>query len=110
MSKRPGYILGDHWLETAFDRICAGDREEAVLEDYGWEKKGKWIPVSERLPSERCLVLVAWGLSGHVTIAYFRPDKKRRRFVYDVDGFNSLRDSQEFITHWMPMPEPPKTV
>lgn len=36
MSRRPGYILGDHWLEVAFDRICAGDREEAVLEDYGW--------------------------------------------------------------------------
>lgn len=36
MSKRPGYILGDHWLETAFDRICAGDQEQAVMADYGW--------------------------------------------------------------------------
>lgn len=36
MSRRPGYILGDHWLEVAFDRICAGDGEAAVLRDYGW--------------------------------------------------------------------------
>ena len=33
---RPGYILGDHWLEVAYERICAGDREEEVMDDYGW--------------------------------------------------------------------------
>ena len=33
---RPGYILGDHWLEVAYERICAGDREEKVMDDYGW--------------------------------------------------------------------------
>jgi hypothetical protein len=36
MSKRPGYIIGDHWLEVAFARICAGDSEAAVMADYGW--------------------------------------------------------------------------
>ena len=36
MSRRPGYIIGDHWLEVAFGRICAGDQEQAVMADYGW--------------------------------------------------------------------------
>jgi len=36
VSRRPGYIIGDHWLEVAFGRICAGDSEQAVLADYGW--------------------------------------------------------------------------
>jgi hypothetical protein len=33
---RPWYILGDHWLEVAFERICAGDNEDDVMDDYGW--------------------------------------------------------------------------
>ena len=31
----PGYILGSHWLETAYSRICAGEAEANVLRDYG---------------------------------------------------------------------------
>jgi hypothetical protein len=66
-----------------------------------------WIPVTERLPSTRCRVLVVWGLTGHITMAWFRPEKKRKRFLYEVDGFNDMRDSQSFITHWMPLPDAP---
>ena len=32
--RHPGYILGSHWLETAYSRICAGEAEDAILEDY----------------------------------------------------------------------------
>jgi hypothetical protein len=31
----PGYIIGSHWLETAYSRICAGEAEADVLRDYG---------------------------------------------------------------------------
>ena len=34
----PGYILGSHWLETAYSRICAGEAEAEVLRDCGWER------------------------------------------------------------------------
>ena len=34
----PGYILGSHWLETAYSRICAGESEAEVLKDCGWER------------------------------------------------------------------------
>ena len=31
----PGYVIGSHWLETAYSRICAGEAEADVLRDYG---------------------------------------------------------------------------
>jgi len=33
--RHPGYVIGSHWLETAYSRICAGDAEADVLRDYG---------------------------------------------------------------------------
>lgn len=33
--KHPGYIIGSHWLETAYSRICAGEAEADVLRDIG---------------------------------------------------------------------------
>ena len=30
----PGYVIGSHWLETAYSRICAGEAEADVLRDY----------------------------------------------------------------------------
>ena len=33
--RHPGYILGNHWLETAYERVCAGEGEANVLRDYG---------------------------------------------------------------------------
>lgn len=32
--RHPGYVIGSHWLETAYSRICAGDAEADVLRDY----------------------------------------------------------------------------
>ena len=36
--KHPGYVIGNHWLETAYSRICAGEAEADVLRDCGWER------------------------------------------------------------------------
>ena len=33
--EHPGYIIGSHWLETAYSRICAGEAEADVLRDIG---------------------------------------------------------------------------
>jgi hypothetical protein len=32
--RHPGYVIGNHWLETAYERLCAGESEDAILEDY----------------------------------------------------------------------------
>ena len=36
--RHPGYIIGNHWLETAYERVCAGEGEADVLRDCGWER------------------------------------------------------------------------
>jgi hypothetical protein len=30
------YIIGQHWLSVAYERICAGEDEHDVLADYGY--------------------------------------------------------------------------
>jgi hypothetical protein len=32
------YVLGDHWLEAAYQRVCAGEDEAVVMADYGWRQ------------------------------------------------------------------------
>jgi len=36
--RHPGYVIGNHWLETAYSRVCAGEAEADVLRDCGWER------------------------------------------------------------------------
>ena len=53
----------------------------------------KWIPVTERLPEKTGLYM---GFDTHfgVILAYYTTDK--------------MMVTWEEITHWMPLPEPPK--
>ena len=52
----------------------------------------KWIPVSERNPEKTGRYLVACeGIRGTVIRVY-------------KDGWSSLQE----VTHWMPLPKPPK--
>ena len=64
-------------------------------------KHGRWIPVEERLPEdgEEALCLTKW--------------KQRWVAVWNEMGDHLWTDgegwlSNSFVTHWMPMPEPPK--
>lgn len=86
-----------------------------------------WIPVEERLPEERVLVNVLWvnrdpepyyekikdvPFSG--TACFYRerwywdsPVVLDLLAEYGEDKFDLVDDAVE-ITHWMPLPEPPK--
>lgn len=58
------------------------------------ESKQVWIPVAERLPREDGFTLI-FTAHGHAGVCYFTNGWWGG---YDRDG----------ITHWMPLPEPPK--
>lgn len=48
--RHPGYILGNHWLETAYERLCAGEAEDAILEDYDLVREPRLRELREALP------------------------------------------------------------
>ena len=61
-----------------------------------------WIPVTERLPKEctRVIGFMAW--KAMAAIEY------QNGKWYSIDHLSPLPD--EAVTHWMPLPEPPKEV
>ena len=70
---------------------------------HGYEKgyeagKPKWIPVSERLPEFEEPVMGWDAESGDMGIV---------NFVYG-EFLDIINLSETRVTHWMPLPEPPK--
>ena len=63
----PGYIIGSHWLETAYSRIAAGEAEADVLAEVlgerGWAKRE---PATEKQVAE------VFKLSGAVYWGHYR--------------------------------------
>lgn len=58
--------------------------------------KGRWIPVTERLPEKNTAVIAVTD-NGIVF-----------QCLYAYDGWDLWEGNEVHITHWMPLPEPPK--
>lgn len=90
-------------FDAAADRLEALEAELAALRE-----KQRWIPVTERLPEDDVAVLVS-------CISPFRTKDGAQRRVqrvdflkYGLDGGWQMTNRNYEITHWMPLPEPPK--
>lgn len=104
--KRGGYIPMSVFVEITQDILGAGYR-----------KQSGWISVEERLPEDtipadyKCKtikVLVAIKEKNGIVI---RTQKRFLDYVYEDDertAFWTWRFSAGNVTHWMPLPEPPK--
>ena len=57
----------------------------------------KWIPVTERLP-EKDGIYLTFSKKKEYEFHFFQTGKRMWPAVWDEDG----------VTHWMPLPEPPK--
>ena len=64
--------------------------------------KPKWIPVTERLPEKFHNVLTARKLGDWYSI--------ETDCIDSSGGWNGDLFSTYQVTHWMPLPEPPKVV
>lgn len=73
----------------------------------------KWISVEERLPEEhqKVDVLIDWDLR-YTDAEYYDNNFYGLEQDFDVDdcGYGCFKntDLMHDITHWMPLPEPPK--
>lgn len=62
----------------------------------------KWVPVSERLPDKHDRYLCNVKAFSFPDLCYFAILK------YDDGGFIEGKIYTDDVTHWMPLPEPPK--
>ena len=111
-------------MREAADQI---ERDQKEIDEL--REKQRWIPVTERLPEERELVNVVWvnrvpepyyekikGVPFSGTACFFggrwywdSPIVLDLLSEYGKDDPDLVDDAVD-ITHWMPLPEPPKEV
>lgn len=69
---------------------------------------GGWISVKDQLPENEQYVIL-WTKTGVMKYAKYLDDEPHRPWItYDEDG--SIRAWDNVVTHWMPLPRPPKGV
>lgn len=67
----------------------------------------KWISVKDRLPEEGeyvLCVLRGFNYGGKIQVCKFVPADKFK----DKPYFEHFRNGYPSVTHWMPLPQPPK--
>lgn len=95
-------------LFAAADRLENQNAHIAALQQEIEKLRGqvpRWIPVTERLPEDRSDVLVVayWHERWGVYMGWCAPE----RVAWSVHiGIGDRSDIA--VTHWMPLPEPPK--
>lgn len=99
--------LGDDLIEAA-DRIANQSTHIAALQKEIEKLRGqppRWIPVEERLPEDRSDVLVVayWHERWGVYMGWCAPERAAWSAHIGIGDRSDIA-----VTHWMPLPEPPK--
>lgn len=93
---------------AAYAEKCAEDEGQDAMGPTNLLTPAKWISVKDRLPElgEEVLVLGNEGSLEvrRLTLRKIHPDEKDPH--YWLDGWDESADYT--VTHWMPLPEPPK--
>lgn len=77
---------------------------DAIEELVGKTDRFRWIPVTERLPEVDGDYLVWFYDAKCWKVAEFNKHTAKERYVWWFAGI----DRTKYVTHWMPLPEPPK--
>ena len=93
--------------KTGLVHLTAED-EESLIGILGEQEPG-WISVKDRLPDQYGEYLAV--VSGEVMeVTFYQPIRYykdgRKWSTCNAEGFEWLNDGD--VTHWMPLPEPPK--
>lgn len=102
-------VLNNVAIQAAELRARLMRIEDILGEDYDLEHlrefvkaERRWIPVTERLPETNGQYLC------YVRSCAFRGSHYCSILNYDKNGFRSGHIYTDDVTHWMPLPEPPK--
>jgi hypothetical protein len=86
------------------DNWCFTRRVINNLYNAGYRKQSEWISVEERLPEDKQICLV------YGTVFYV-PEETESEEIFTTafyKEFGFVEQIHAHITHWMPLPEPPK--
>ena len=89
-----------HLLINQKNEILMLEGAQHVMSEIMEEQQTKWISVYDRLPEEGKVVL-AFGTRSSTT-GMFQGTQKNRPELWHWKG------SIKHVSHWMPLPEPPK--
>ena len=110
----------DEWLPHDCGKCYANDCLISEIADHlisNGVTVQEWIPVTERLPEcdkEVLLIVHGWGDRLYYTGCLHRQESERSWLTgieskasdWKIWGFSYLREP--IVTHWMPLPNPPK--
>lgn len=92
-------------IELVTEALCNQSVEEVVVHLLAnGVTVQQWIPVTERLPEDKMVVL-AYVPDDEYALVQF--DKKYSEWIVCFTSEN-ISYRSEYVTHWMPLPEPPK--
>jgi hypothetical protein len=102
-------------VDAAYFDVDAFTLAKQIME-AGWTKQ-EWIPVTERLP-EKCpqpyddktkWCLLYTPVDGCMHIGWYTGKDYRGRDMWrTLSAMRSYQTCTKKVTHWMPLPEPPK--
>lgn len=88
---------------SMIERILRNLIERAPTVNPAEVVRGQWIPVTERLP-EHCVTVLSYDGRDYRTV---KTDSYDHCFECWLSDMDDILD-RNTVTHWMPLPEPPK--
>ena len=89
--------------------VYVQDVDEAPTVDAAEVVRGMWIPVTERLPENDVMVIGYTPCDGFMFVGYYHEEPKYDWKVWRiVTAMRSTKVMKKKVTHWLPLPEPPK--
>ena len=75
-----------------------------------FQNKSEWISVEDRLPESTRMVLCYTPCDGYVFVGYYQKvDSPYWKSYWNIiTAMRSTKKVTKKVTHWMPLPEPPK--
>ena len=104
------------WLIAKAKYICANDYSDHTEDEYiadtlldNGVTVQEWISVEDRLPENDVMVIGFTPCDGFMFVGYYHEEPK-----YDwkswmiITAMRSTKVMKKKVTHWLPLPQPPK--